>query len=106
MAEQSYLVHSTVRRRSTRHKRIASPLRHRFVQRLAGGEIIVRRNRPATVTAKKLAEHLEVIKQAEEEVFAAHPDSLGVKFYGITEDYIVVQWVDKDGYVRAEKVER
>lgn len=62
-----YKVHSMVRKVQTRTKRAKSPSRHRFVQRLGGGDITVRRARPATVTEDKLMAHLpEIIRAVEE----------------------------------------
>ena len=60
----TYMIHSAVRKRHTRMARAKAPSRHRFVQRLAGGTIVVRRNRPARVTAKKLKECLAELKTA------------------------------------------
>ncbi len=62
-----YRVHSMVRRVATRTKRQQSASRHRFVQRLAGGEITVRRARPATISAAQLDQHLELLKVAVED---------------------------------------
>lgn len=67
MAEQVYLVHSAVRKLSTRLKRVTAPTRHKFVQRLAGGTIIVRRVRPARITEEVLNKNLEELKQAVDE---------------------------------------
>lgn len=64
---EAYKIHSLVREISTRLQRQQAPTRHRFVQRLAGGEILVRRMRPTTVTKAVLLQHLDVIKQAAEE---------------------------------------
>ena len=52
--EPVYKIHSMVRKVQTRTQRATSAARHRFVQRLAGGDITVRRARPATVTHKQL----------------------------------------------------
>jgi hypothetical protein len=60
-----YKVHSMVRKVATRLHRQKSASRHRFVQRLAGGDITVRRARPATITRAQLERHLEVLKKAE-----------------------------------------
>ena len=61
-----YMVHSMVRRGSTRLKRAKSPGRHRFVQRIAGGAITVRRARPAPISEAVLLEHLEELHRREE----------------------------------------
>lgn len=62
-----YKVHSTVRDIRTRTARVRSPTRHRFVLRLAGGAITVRRARPATVTLEVLRRYLDVLKDAQRE---------------------------------------
>jgi hypothetical protein len=67
MPERTYMVHSMVRKVETRMHRAVAPQHHRFVQRLAGGDIIVRRARPATITESKLYRHLEELKKAEVE---------------------------------------
>lgn len=59
-----FLVKSAVRGRTNRIERKMQPGRQRFVQRLAGGQIIVRRARPARITEAVLNQHLDVIKQA------------------------------------------
>lgn len=65
--EHIYKVHSCVRKVKTRLKRVQSPARHKFVQRLAGGAIVVRRKRPATITGSQLKAYLAEIKKANEE---------------------------------------
>ena len=62
-----YKIHSMVRSVHTRTQRTKSPKRHRFVQRLGGGAITVRRTRPATITKELLERYLEEIKQGVEE---------------------------------------
>lgn len=59
-----YKIHSLVRKVQTRLKRQKAAGRHRFVQRLAGGDITVRRARPATVTEAKLERHLAELREA------------------------------------------
>lgn len=65
--EQIYKVHSGVRRVHTRLKRMKAAGRQRFVQRFAGGDIVVRRVRPATITESQLRAHLPELKRAYEE---------------------------------------
>jgi hypothetical protein len=65
--EQIYKVHSGVRKVNTRLKRMKAAGRHRFVQRLAGGDIVVRRVRPATITETQLKRHLAELKKARDE---------------------------------------
>lgn len=67
MPEQTYMIHSMVRKVETRLLRAVAPQHHRLVQRLAGGDIIVRRARPAVVTESKLLKHLAEVRQAEKE---------------------------------------
>lgn len=62
-----YKVHSMVRRVQTRLHRQRAAGRHRFVQRLAGGDITVRRARPATISAAQLEVHFNEIKAAVDE---------------------------------------
>lgn len=59
-----YRVHSMVRRVATRSLRLRSTGRHRFVTRLAGGDITVRRARPATISKVQLLRSLDEIKAA------------------------------------------
>lgn len=59
-----YKVHSMVRAVETRLQRMQAPVHHRFVQRLGGGAITVRRARPATVTRAQLERHLVELKKA------------------------------------------
>lgn len=58
------VLHSGVRKRHTRGKRMRNPMayRARFVQRI-GGDIVVRRNRPARVNEKAFVKHREEILQ-------------------------------------------
>lgn len=67
--EEVYVLHSMVRRQSTRTQRSVAPKRHRFVQRIGGGEITVRRgkNRGTKVTKALLEKYLEDIKQRVDE---------------------------------------
>lgn len=65
--EQIYKVHSGVRKVHTRLQRKKAAGRHRFVQRLAGGDIVVRRVRPATITGTQLRQHLAEFKRARDE---------------------------------------
>ncbi len=60
----AYVIHSGVRKRHTRHLRMQSAIANRakFVQKVGGGDILVRRSRPATVTDEKLMQHLDEIK--------------------------------------------
>lgn len=62
-----FKIHSLVRKVQTRTKRQKAAGRHRFVQRLAGGDITVRRARPATVTEAKLERHLAELQAAVKE---------------------------------------
>jgi hypothetical protein len=64
---QIYKVHSGVRKVHTRMKRMKAAGRHRFVQRLAGGDITVRRVRAATITETQLKAHLPELQRAHEE---------------------------------------
>mgnify|MGYP000588513635 CR=1 FL=1 len=59
-----YVLHSGIRKLRTRSLRRHNPMtaRSRFVQKLGGGAILVRRARPARVTGEVLARHLEEIK--------------------------------------------
>lgn len=66
-SEQIYKVHSGVRKRHTKMKRRKSPGRHRLVQRLAGGAIIVRRVRPANITESQIRQHLAELQRAYDE---------------------------------------
>ena len=59
-----FKIHSMVRATETRLQRMQAPVHHRFVQRLGGGTITVRRARPATVSRALLEQHLVEIKQA------------------------------------------
>lgn len=62
-----YKVHSGVRKVHTRATRRKTPGRARFVQRLLGGAVIVRRVRPATITKTQLLDNLEEFKVANKE---------------------------------------
>jgi len=62
--EPVYKIHSMVRKVATRTLRAKSPSRHRFVQRLAGGDITVRRARAATVTESKIRLHIKELRAA------------------------------------------
>ena len=62
--ERIFKVHSGVRKRHTKLKRRNTPGRPDFVQRLAGGDVVVRRNRAATITESKLKAHLREFEQA------------------------------------------
>ena len=55
--DKFYVVHSGGRDQESRARRGRSG-GHRFVQKLAGGAVIVRYRRPATVSAELLARHL------------------------------------------------
>lgn len=59
-----FLLNSVVRGRSNRTARAAQPGRMSFVQRLAGGTILVRRARPARITEAALIANIEEIKLA------------------------------------------
>jgi hypothetical protein len=59
-----YVLQSTVRGRHNRTKRASVPGRQPFVQRIAGGRILVRRARPARITEAVLLAHLDEIKLA------------------------------------------
>jgi hypothetical protein len=59
-----YVLQSTVRGRHNRTKRAGVPGRQPFVQRIAGGRILVRRARPARIMEAVLLAHLEEIKAA------------------------------------------
>jgi hypothetical protein len=65
--ERIFKVHSGVRKRHTKQKRRATPGRADFVQRFAGGDIIVRRTRPATITESKLKACLPELQRAYDE---------------------------------------
>lgn len=67
MPEQTYMIHSTVRKVETRLLRAVAPQHHKLVQRLAGGDILVRRARPTAVTESKLLKNLAELRQAEKE---------------------------------------
>ena len=62
---KGYVLHSMVRRVKTRTQRAMSPKRHRFVQRIGGGAITVRRgrHRGTTVSEEMLEEHFDEIKK-------------------------------------------
>jgi hypothetical protein len=60
----TYKIHSMVRSVHTRLQRQQAAKHHRFVTRLAGGAITVRRARPATVTEAQLKRHLGAVQQA------------------------------------------
>lgn len=59
-----YKIHNMVREISTRTLRMKAPVHHRFVQRFGGGQITVRRTRPATVSKAVLLRHLLEIQKA------------------------------------------
>lgn len=63
-SERIFKVHSGVRKRHTKQLRRQTPGRADFVQRFIGGEIVVRRNRPATITESKLKAHLPEFQRA------------------------------------------
>jgi len=67
MIEEIYKVHSLVRQVQTRTQRYKAPQHHKLVQKLAGGQVIVRRARPATITTSILMRHLDEFKKANEE---------------------------------------
>ena len=60
---ESYVLHSMVRKVQTRAKRVLAPRRHKFVQRLGGGEVTLRRGRPVTVVKALFDKLLPEIKQ-------------------------------------------
>lgn len=60
---ESYVLHSMVRKVQTRIRRVLAPKRHKFVQRLGGGEVTLRRGRPVTVTKVLFDKLLPEIKQ-------------------------------------------
>jgi hypothetical protein len=62
--ERIFKVHSGVRKRHNKLLRRKTPGRADFVQRLVGGDVIVRRNRPATITESKLKAHLPEFERA------------------------------------------
>ena len=53
-----------VRKVQTRTQRATSASRHRFVLRFAGGDITVRRARPALITTAKLKAHIKELRDA------------------------------------------
>ena len=59
-----YVLHSGVRSRYTRAKRMQSVManRARFVQKLGGGAVTVRRARTTKITEEMLMKHLDEIK--------------------------------------------
>lgn len=59
-----YLIRSVIRGRSNRTARASQTGRRGFVQRFAGGTILVRRARPARVTEAVLRANLEEIRKA------------------------------------------
>lgn len=59
----TYVIHSMVRRVQTRTKRAMSPKRHRFVQRLGGGLVTLRRGRSVTVGQKMFDTLLPELKR-------------------------------------------
>ena len=63
-AQRVYVIHSGVRKRHTRGLRMAraAGTRPKFVQKLGGGDIVVRRSRPVAVAESVLNTHLEEIK--------------------------------------------
>lgn len=62
--ERIFKVHSGVRKRHNKLLRKKTPGRADFVQRFIGGDIVVRRNRPATITESKLKAHLPEFERA------------------------------------------
>lgn len=65
--ENIFKVHSGVRKRHNKLLRRKAPGRADFVQRLIGGDVVVRRNRPATITESKLKAHLPEFQRAYDE---------------------------------------
>ena len=61
--ERVFYVQNTVRRVATKAQRRAAPGRQKFTQRVGGGDVLVRRNRTATVTESKLRLHLADFKR-------------------------------------------
>lgn len=63
-AQQVYVIHSGVRKRHTRALRMQNAMAYRakFVQKIGGGDIVVRRSRPVKVPESVLQKHLEEIK--------------------------------------------
>lgn len=59
-----YLLNNVTRGRSNRTARAVQPGRVPFVQRFAGGTILVRRARPARITEAALLAHLDEFKEA------------------------------------------
>lgn len=76
---KTYFIHSMVRRVQTRTKRAMAPKRHRFVLRIGGGEITVRRgrHRNTPVSEERLLKHLEELKQCWEAGMLEVRDSSG-----------------------------
>jgi len=62
--EPVYRIHSLVRKVQTKIQRHKASRHHRFVQRLGGGAITVRRARAAMVPVSLLRRHLTEIRQA------------------------------------------
>lgn len=62
-----YLVRSVIRGRTNRTARAQQVGRRGFVQRLAGGTILVRRARPARITEAVLLANFDELKKAENE---------------------------------------
>lgn len=64
-----YVIHSGVRKRSTRlhRQQRKAGTRPKFVQKFGGTEITVRRARPVRVTEEALLRHLVALKKAEAE---------------------------------------
>lgn len=60
--DPTYFVHSGGRDQATRIRR-GRAAGHRFVQKLAGGSIMVRHKRPAVITAAQLAAHLTQLQE-------------------------------------------
>jgi hypothetical protein len=58
-----YVIHSTVGTVHTRLKRKISTLPHKPVQRIGGGDIILRRVRPVTVGEAVITKHLAELTQ-------------------------------------------
>lgn len=85
-----YKIHSLVRKVQTRTLRQKAAGRHRFVQRLAGGDITVRRARPATVTEGKLVRHLAELRAAvrEGKIEVRTPTGRVVDIFGDEHHYV------------------
>jgi len=67
MGKEAYRVHSAVMSVHTRTTRHRTPGKMRWVQHIGGGEIKVRRKRPASVKEDALLKHLDELKRLEGE---------------------------------------